>query len=77
MKNNYLDGVEFEASSELIHKICGILDVNALDVQLDGMELTAVYPTVSLLEHNCLPNTSMTFDKFGSVCVYAARKITK
>lgn len=69
--------VEFEASSDLIHKVCGILDVNALDVNVAEMELTGVYPTVSILEHNCLPNTSMSFDKFGRINVYAARKIIK
>lgn len=74
---NYLNEMKFEASSDLIHKVCGILDVNALDVQVAEMELTGVYPTVSALEHNCLPNTSLSFDKFGRISVYAARKITK
>lgn len=77
LRNNYLNPEEFEASSDLIHKICAILDLNALDVQVSGMDLTAVYPTVSKLEHNCLPNTSISFDKCGRIYVYAARKIAK
>ncbi|XP_001950081.1 SET domain-containing protein SmydA-8 [Acyrthosiphon pisum] len=77
LKNNYLSGEEFETSSDLIHTICGILDVNALDVQVAGLELTAIYPTVSKLEHNCLPNTGISFDKCGRIYVYASRKITK
>lgn len=76
LRNNYLSE-EFEASSDLIHKICGILDVNALDVQVAGLELTAIYPTVSKLEHNCLPNIGISFDKCGRIYVYAARKIVK
>ncbi|XP_060848787.1 SET domain-containing protein SmydA-8-like [Rhopalosiphum padi] len=77
LRNNYLSGEEFEASSDLIHKICGILDVNSLDVQVAGLELTGLYLTVSKLEHNCLPNTSISFDKYGRIYVYAARKIVK
>lgn len=76
LRNNYLSG-EFETPSDLIHKICGILDVNALDVQVAGLELTAIYPTVSKLEHNCLPNTGISFDACGRIYVYAFRKIVK
>jgi len=77
LRNNYFSGEEFETSSDIIHKICGILDVNALDVQVAGLELTAIYPTVSKLEHNCLPNVGISFDKCGRIYVYASRKITK
>lgn len=77
LKANYLNEVEFEASSDLIHKICGILDVNALDVQVAGVELTAIYPRVSMLEHNCLPNVNLLFDKFGYVFANVAQKVTK
>lgn len=77
LRENYLSGVEFEASSELIHKVCGILDVNALDVQISGADLTAVYPNVSMLEHSCLPNVCLSFDRFGHISVNVARKIVK
>lgn len=77
LRGNYLSEVEFEASSELIHKVCGILDVNALDVQISGAELTAVYSTVSMLEHSCLPNVCLSFDKFGHISVNVARKVVK
>jgi len=77
LRNNYSSGGEFKVSSDLIHKICGILDVNSLDVQVAGLELTGIYPTVSKLEHNCLPNTGISFDKYGRIYVYAARKIVK
>lgn len=69
--------VEFETSADIIHKICGILDVNSLDVQVAGLELTAIYSIVSMLEHDCLSNVNLSFNKFGHICVYAARKIVK
>lgn len=69
--------IKFEASSDLIHRVCGILDVNAIDVHVAGMELSAVYSNVGMLEHSCLPNTSLTFDKCGHISVCAARKIAK
>lgn len=73
----FFNEVNFEASTDLIHKICGILDVNSIDVQIAGMELSAVYPTVSMIEHNCIPNACLLFDKFGRIRVHAARKIAK
>lgn len=45
-----------EVSRETIHKICGIIDVNSLEINQDG-ELSAIYPTAYLMEHNCVPNT--------------------
>lgn len=69
--------VEFETSTDVIHKICGILETNSLDVQVAGMELTGIYPIVSMLEHDCLSNVNLIFDEFGHICVYAARKIVK
>jgi len=72
-----LSEVEFGTSPDLIHKVCGILEINALVVQIFGTELTGIYPTVSMIEHNCLPNTNLSFNKFGHICVNAARKIIK
>jgi len=77
LKNNYLSKVDFEASSDLIHRVCGILDVNAVVVQTVGTELIGIYPTVSILEHDCLSNTNLSFNKHGHICVNAARKIVK
>lgn len=47
-------------SKEIIHKICGIVDVNALEINQDG-EVSAIYPTTYLLEHNCISNTAHVF----------------
>lgn len=52
-----------DTSSEIIHVIAGILDINALDIHYnDHIELSALYPTFSLLEHSCLPNTHYMID---------------
>ncbi|XP_050549131.1 SET domain-containing protein SmydA-8-like isoform X2 [Daktulosphaira vitifoliae] len=77
LKQTYLRTFDFDTSEETIHKICGILDVNALDVQLFGIYVSAIYPTISMLEHNCLPNIRLSYDKHGCACIYAARKIEK
>lgn len=49
-----------DTSRETIHKICGIIDVNSLEINQDG-ELSAIYPTAYLMEHSCLPNTVHNF----------------
>lgn len=53
-----------DISKETIHKIFGIIDINALEINQNA-EVTALYPTVCLLEHNCLPNTTHVFDNDG------------
>jgi len=45
-----------------VHKILGILDVNALHFNVSPvdereLEVSAIFPTFSMLEHNCCPNT--------------------
>ncbi|XP_018563555.1 protein msta-like [Anoplophora glabripennis] len=49
-------------SHELIHKIYGILDVNATELS-EEFEAYILYPTASLLEHDCTPNTIQTIDE--------------
>lgn len=77
MNKHFLKELDLKVSLDLIHKVCGILDVNSLDIKISEMELSAIYPTVSILEHNCLPNVSFSYDKFGHINVYTARKIAK
>lgn len=51
-----------ERSPEIIHKICGILDVNALEIALPNQSsIHGIFPTAYLMEHNCLPNTRHVF----------------
>lgn len=49
-------------SDELIHKVYGILDVNATELS-EEFEAYILYPVASLLEHNCTPNTIQTIDE--------------
>lgn len=46
---------------ETIHKICAIIDVNALESN-QNVEMSGLYPTAALMEHNCVANT---FHYFG------------
>lgn len=57
---NYLSKLEegLSYSKELLHRICGILDVNALEIRSAGdIQMLALYPTICMMEHKCLPNT--------------------
>lgn len=47
-------------SEELIHRICGILEVNAFEIGQRGISIRALYPTAFLLAHECVPNTTHT-----------------
>lgn len=47
----------------MIHKICGIIDVNALDINLNnGCEISALYATACMMEHSCISNTKHCFN---------------
>ncbi|XP_018323957.1 SET domain-containing protein SmydA-8-like [Agrilus planipennis] len=48
-------------SDETIQKICGIIDVNSMEINQDA-ELSALYPTAYLMEHSCICNTYHVFD---------------
>lgn len=51
-----------EVSAKIIHKICGIIDTNALEIRHpSGAELLALYTNTCILEHSCIPNTKHTF----------------
>lgn len=52
-----------EITSDLIHKICGIIDTNALEIRLpEGGELLSLYTNTCIMEHSCIPNTKHTFN---------------
>lgn len=51
------------ASPQLIHRMCGIIDTNALEIRLpQGSELLALYTNTCIMEHSCIPNTKHTFN---------------
>ncbi|KAL3272852.1 hypothetical protein HHI36_014313 [Cryptolaemus montrouzieri] len=68
-----------DTSKETIHKICGIIDVNALEINQDA-EISALYPTAYLMEHNCVPNSVHSFDNVSQgykISIRAALPIKK
>lgn len=68
---------------QLIHRLCGILEVNALNVGLGGddddrHEISALYENACILEHSCVPNCYYTFDtkRQGKITMRAGRSIS-
>lgn len=66
--NNFVNKLDekfkkkYELSPELLHRICGIIDTNALEIRLaQGAELNALYAETYKMEHSCVPNTKHTF----------------
>ncbi|KAG5877975.1 hypothetical protein JTB14_032236 [Gonioctena quinquepunctata] len=63
-----------DISKNTIHRICGLIDVNALEINQNA-EVTALYPTAYLMEHSCLPNTTYNFDDDYKITIKAALPI--
>lgn len=71
-----------ERDRQLLHRICGILEVNALNIGLgrdsdDRHEISALYENACILEHSCVPNCYYTFDakRPGRITMRAGRMI--
>lgn len=68
-----------DVCKDTIHRICGIIDVNALEINHDS-ELSALYPTAYLMEHSCISNTALSFGLISDgfkIIVRAATHIKK
>ncbi|XKL60846.1 hypothetical protein PGB90_007903 [Kerria lacca] len=76
LKDNILKKINYDEviTEEAFHRVCGILDVNGLDVPFGSTELLALYPTFVLIEHSCLPNTKISFNK-SQITIKSARAI--
>ena len=62
--------------TEAIRTACGILDTNSFEVRMSGKsKMRALYPTVSLMNHNCRPNTRHSFDQQMNMSVWAVTDI--
>ena len=77
MLRNYFMLVDFptediDASEASIHRMTGIIDTNSVDIPLAETEIEGVYPTYSLLEHSCTPNTKYKFSRSRTLTVKAA-----
>lgn len=63
-------------SEEEIHTVCGIIKVNCFGVGREGIRGRSLYPTTSLLAHDCSPNARIILDSNDySVSVRASRDI--
>ncbi|KAJ4438512.1 hypothetical protein ANN_14457, partial [Periplaneta americana] len=67
--------VQYE--EDLIHTICGILEVNAFEVGQEGVSIRALFPRAFYMAHDCVPNTGHTDDKNFRLRVRATTKIPK
>lgn len=54
-------------SEELIHQVCGILDVNAFEARApSGYLIRCLYPKLAILSHNCVSNIHHSVESTGS-----------
>lgn len=54
-------------SEDLIHKICGILEVNAFEARTtSGYPIRCLYPKLAILSHNCVSNITHSIVCLGS-----------
>lgn len=77
MLRNYFMLVEFplddiDSGECSIHNMTGIIDVNGVDISLTDSEITAIYPTYSMLEHSCTPNTKFRVSASRQLTLKAA-----
>jgi hypothetical protein len=60
---------DLNLSDEMIQRIQGILDTNAIEIRMTQSEVMALYETACLLEHSCAPNMRMSFDDKFNVSI--------
>lgn len=54
-------------SEELIHRVCGILEVNAFEARTtSGYPIRCLYPKLAILSHNCISNITHSIVCLGS-----------
>merc|ERR1711974_532732 len=68
---------EIDFSDETIQKIQGILETNMKEIRLAASDAVGVYAMAAMMEHSCMPNIKMTFDKQFNITVRAARDISE
>ena len=66
---------QYDFSDETIQRIVGIFETNAIEIRMAATsDVMALFETACLLEHSCIPNLHITFDKKFNVSQF--RKIT-
>jgi len=68
---------EYDFSDETIQKIQGILETNMKEIRLASSDAIAMYAMAAMMEHSCMPNVKITFDKQFNITVRAARNISE
>lgn len=58
-----------DTSASCLHWICGVIDVNALDI---GRYTQGLYSVICLMEHSCLPNVKYIFEPNTNVATLIA-----
>jgi hypothetical protein len=61
----------FDFSDDNIHELVGIFETNGIEIRLSQSEINGLYETGCLMEHNCVPNVNLTFDKHYNVSTTA------
>lgn len=47
-----------EFTEDIIHSICGVLEVNSFEIGQNGINIRGLYPNAFLMSHDCVPNTN-------------------
>ena len=68
-------GHEENCSQEEILRCCGYLDSNAFRVDSAGSGLRALYALASMINHDCAPNSRVSFDSKKRLHLFAKRDI--
>lgn len=54
-------------TEDLIHTVCGILDVNAFEARTPtGYGIRCLFPKLAILSHNCVSNIHHAIDPTGT-----------
>ncbi|XP_043198838.1 SET domain-containing protein SmydA-8-like [Amphibalanus amphitrite] len=71
----FLHYLGVDVSPQEVYQICGVLDVNGFEGPLH--RAVGLYPRAALLEHNCSPNTTRTFEEDLTLVLRASVLIPK
>ncbi|CAB3386012.1 Hypothetical predicted protein [Cloeon dipterum] len=69
--------LKMNLSDEEILEACAILDTNSFEMRSGRSRFRGLFPLVSMMAHNCVPNTRHTFDATNAILLYATEDIAK
>jgi SET domain len=71
------DQLEVAFSEEEILEACAILDTNAFEMRRGRIKFRGLFPLVSMMAHDCVPNTKHAFDGKDAILLFATVDIAK